>query len=103
MIAFALGIPGTRNGHAYMHSHMLAVRPDYRNAGLGRRVKLFQREDALGKEHRPDRVDIRSAGDQERLSEHREAGRNHAALHDQSVWQRNIGVAGRFADRSPDG
>lgn len=49
MVAFALGIPGNRNGHAYMHSHMLAVRPEYRNAGLGRRVKLFQREDALSK------------------------------------------------------
>ncbi len=49
MVAFALGIPGNRNGHPYMHSHMLAVRSDYRNAGLGRRVKLFQREDALAK------------------------------------------------------
>lgn len=49
MVAFALGIPGSRNGHPYMHSHMLAVRPEYRNAGLGRRVKLFQRDDALSK------------------------------------------------------
>jgi predicted GNAT superfamily acetyltransferase len=49
MVAFALGIPGNRNGHSYMHSHMLAVRPEYRNAGLGRRVKLFQRDDALSK------------------------------------------------------
>ncbi|HWR13625.1 MAG TPA: GNAT family N-acetyltransferase [Terriglobales bacterium] len=49
MVAFALGIPGNRNGHPYMHSHMLAVRAGYRNGGLGRRVKLFQREDALAK------------------------------------------------------
>src|SRR4051812_24733645 len=49
MVAFALGIPGNRNGHLYMHSHMLAVDSAYRNAGLGRQVKLFQREDALGK------------------------------------------------------
>jgi len=49
LVAFALGIPGNRNGHLYMHSHMLAVDPAYRNAGLGRRVKLFQREDALDK------------------------------------------------------
>lgn len=49
MAGFALGIPGTRNGHAYMHSHMLGVRPEYRNAGLGRSVKMFQREDALSK------------------------------------------------------
>ena len=49
LVAFALGIPGNRNGHLYMHSHMLAVDSGYRNAGLGRRVKLFQREDALAK------------------------------------------------------
>lgn len=49
MVAFALGIPGNRNGHLYIHSHMLAVIPGYRNAGLGRRIKLFQREDALAK------------------------------------------------------
>ena len=49
LVAFALGIPGNRNGHLYMHSHMLAVDPAYRNAGLGRKVKLYQREDALSK------------------------------------------------------
>jgi len=49
LVAFALGIPGNRNGHPYMHSHMLAVDAAYRNSGLGRRVKLFQREDALRK------------------------------------------------------
>jgi predicted GNAT superfamily acetyltransferase len=47
MAGFALAIPGTRSGHLYLHSHMLAVRKDYRNHGLGRRLKLFQREDAL--------------------------------------------------------
>jgi predicted GNAT superfamily acetyltransferase len=47
MVSFALAIPGARAGHAYLHSHMLAVRSQYRNAGLGRRMKLFQREDAL--------------------------------------------------------
>ena len=49
LVAFALGIPGNRNGHLYMHSHMLAVDPTYRNAGLGRKVKLYQRKDALDK------------------------------------------------------
>ncbi len=44
---FALAVPGFRNGHSYLHSHMLAVRKKSRNAGLGRRIKLFQREDAL--------------------------------------------------------
>ena len=49
MIGFALSVPGTRTGHVYLHSHMLAVRKDYRNAGLGRRLKLMQREDALAR------------------------------------------------------
>ncbi len=49
MVAFALGIPGNRNGHPYMHSHMLAVRDAYRNSGVGRRLKLFQREEALSR------------------------------------------------------
>ncbi len=47
LIGFALAIPGTRGGHPYLHSHMLAVRPPYRDRGIGRSIKLFQREDAL--------------------------------------------------------
>ncbi len=49
LIGFALAIPGMRNGHCYLHSHMLAVRQQYRNSGLGRRIKLYQREDALAR------------------------------------------------------
>lgn len=49
MVGFALSVPGTRSGHVYLHSHMLAVRKDHRNGGLGRRLKLFQREDALAR------------------------------------------------------
>ena len=47
MVGFALSVPGTRSGHLYLHSHMLAVRKEHRNSGLGRRLKLLQREDAL--------------------------------------------------------
>lgn len=49
MIGFALAIPGMRAGHCYLHSHMLAVRQHYRNSGLGRRLKLFQRDDAIAR------------------------------------------------------
>ena len=49
MVGFALSVPGTRTGHVYLHSHMLAVRKDHRNGGLGRRLKLLQREDALAR------------------------------------------------------
>jgi predicted GNAT superfamily acetyltransferase len=48
MIAFCLCIPGLKSGGKfYLHSHMLGVLPAYRNTGLGRRMKLVQREYAL--------------------------------------------------------
>ncbi len=47
MVGFALSVPGTRSGEVYLHSHMLAVRKEHRNGGLGRRLKLLQRDDAL--------------------------------------------------------
>jgi predicted GNAT superfamily acetyltransferase len=47
LAGFAMSIPGIREGMPYLHSHMLAVRAEFRNAGVGRRLKLAQREDAL--------------------------------------------------------
>lgn len=49
IIGFAMSLPGYRNGRSYLHSHMLAVLPEYRNAGLGRRLKLAQRDDAIAR------------------------------------------------------
>lgn len=49
MVGFALSVPGTRSGHIYLHSHMLAVRKDHRNSGLGRQLKMVQREEALAR------------------------------------------------------
>lgn len=48
MVAFCLCIPGLKpGGKLYLHSHMLGVLPEYRNTGLGRRMKLVQRQYAL--------------------------------------------------------
>jgi predicted GNAT superfamily acetyltransferase len=47
LVGFAMALPAYRDSQVYLHSHMLAVLPDYRNAGLGRRLKLAQREDAI--------------------------------------------------------
>lgn len=48
MIGFSLAFPGRKpNGTAYWHSHMTAVLPAYQNSGLGRRIKLRQREEAM--------------------------------------------------------
>lgn len=49
MVGFAMAIPAMRNAHPYLHSHMLAVRQQYRNGGLGRRLKWFQRDEALAR------------------------------------------------------
>jgi len=48
MAAFCLCIPGLKpGGKYYLHSHMLGVLPEYRNTGVGRSMKLKQREYAL--------------------------------------------------------
>ncbi len=50
MIGFCFAIPGIKaDGRPYLHSHMLGVLPGYRNAQIGRRLKLRQREDALAR------------------------------------------------------
>jgi predicted GNAT superfamily acetyltransferase len=48
MAGFCLAIPGVKpGGKAYLHSHMLGVLPEYQNSGLGRRLKLHQKDEAL--------------------------------------------------------
>jgi predicted GNAT superfamily acetyltransferase len=48
LIGFCLSVPGIKpGGKSYLYGHMLAVLPDYRNAGVGRLLKLAQRTDAL--------------------------------------------------------
>jgi predicted GNAT superfamily acetyltransferase len=47
LVGFNLGLPAQRNGVGYIHSQMLAVLPEYRNTGVGRRMKLLQRDIAL--------------------------------------------------------
>jgi predicted GNAT superfamily acetyltransferase len=49
LIGYALAIPGLREGRPYFHSHMLAVAPEYRNRGVGKMLKLAQRDDALAR------------------------------------------------------
>ena len=49
LVGFGLALPGFRNQHSYLHSHMVAVRRDHRNEGLGRRIKFFQGDDALAR------------------------------------------------------
>jgi predicted GNAT superfamily acetyltransferase len=46
-VGFALGFAALRGGLTYLHSHMVAVLPEYQNQGVGRSLKLAQREVAL--------------------------------------------------------
>jgi predicted GNAT superfamily acetyltransferase len=43
MLGFVFGITGVRGGNLVHWSDLLAVRPEARDRGLGRRLKLFQR------------------------------------------------------------
>lgn len=49
LVGFVFSVPGTRAGRPYLHSHLLAVRDNYRNRGLGRMLKLAQREEAISR------------------------------------------------------
>jgi predicted GNAT superfamily acetyltransferase len=58
MVGFALSLPGVKTAderfpqeepYAYLHSHMLAVKDAYRNRGIGAKLKLAQRDEALSR------------------------------------------------------
>ena len=50
MVGFCLAIPGVKPGNqSYLHSHMLGVLKEYRDAGVGRLLKLEQRKEALSR------------------------------------------------------
>lgn len=49
MVGFVMALAGVRAAQPFLHSHMAAVLPAYQNAGVGRRLKLKQREDALAR------------------------------------------------------
>ncbi len=48
MVGFAFGFLGIERGELSLHSHVLGVRRKYRDSDLGFRLKLAQRERALG-------------------------------------------------------
>ena len=48
MVGFSLALPGMKpDGKSYWHSHMTGVLPSSQNRGIGKRLKLCQREEAL--------------------------------------------------------
>jgi predicted GNAT superfamily acetyltransferase len=49
MVGFTMSVVGLRQGVAYLHSHQTGVSTAYRDRGVGRMLKLFQRDDALAR------------------------------------------------------
>jgi predicted GNAT superfamily acetyltransferase len=49
MVGYTLAVVGVRAGVPYLHSHMTGVIAEYRDRGVGRMLKVFQREEALGR------------------------------------------------------
>ncbi len=49
LLGFLTALPGFREGRVYLHSHMMGVLPECRNRGIGRSLKLAQRQDALSR------------------------------------------------------
>ena len=57
-VGFALALPEPTRRKAHLHSHMVGVIPEYQNRGVGRMLKLAQREDAMARGIRPHRMDL---------------------------------------------
>jgi len=49
LVGFVFGITGLKDGEVVHWSDMLAVRPELRDAGLGRRLKAYQRQDVMSR------------------------------------------------------
>src|SRR5260370_42172080 len=49
MVGSTLALAGLRENTKYLHSHQTGVCAGYRDRGVGRMLKLFQRDEALGR------------------------------------------------------
>jgi len=47
LVGYTLAVVGLRDRVPYLHSHMTGVHGEYRNRGVGRMLKLYQRDEAL--------------------------------------------------------
>jgi predicted GNAT superfamily acetyltransferase len=52
LVGYTLGVVGYRDGAIFIHSHHTGVHHDYRDRGVGRQLKLFQRDEALSRDIR---------------------------------------------------
>jgi predicted GNAT superfamily acetyltransferase len=52
LVGFTLAVVGVRDGVPYLHSHITGIHANFRDRGVGRMMKLFQREEALSRDIR---------------------------------------------------
>ena len=52
LVGFTLALAALRHGAPFLHSHLTGVQANYRDCGVGRMLKLFQREEALSRDIR---------------------------------------------------
>jgi predicted GNAT superfamily acetyltransferase len=52
LVGYTLAVVGLHHTTPYLHSHHTAVQANYRDRGVGRMLKLFQREEALSRDIR---------------------------------------------------
>ena len=49
LVGFTMAVVGARQGLVYLHSHQTGVEASYRDRGIGRMLKLYQRDEALSR------------------------------------------------------
>ena len=52
LVGYTLAVVGYRDGAIFMHSHHTGVHHEYRDRGVGRKLKLYQRDEALSRDIR---------------------------------------------------
>jgi predicted GNAT superfamily acetyltransferase len=52
LVGYTLAVAALRSGAPYLHSHMTGVHAKYRDRGIGRMLKLVQRDEALSRDIR---------------------------------------------------
>jgi len=49
VLGFVNAFPGLRDGKIYLHSQMMGVLPEFQNLGIGKKLKLKQRDEAMSR------------------------------------------------------
>lgn len=49
LVGYLLAMVGLHGSRVHLHSHMTGVHPDYQNDGIGQRLKLAQRDEAIAR------------------------------------------------------